>query len=346
MRLAIIAEKPFHFRHLAQLLPEYFPDVDFKQTPICFPVFDWYVGETSRFVLPHDLGYASLPMVGPPSYRRVTFERSRGCVGLKELGGEARSVSEEDAARYYANADVILALMDPNASSAHLAERVITDLIGFVPEGRILYPWIDSFSEINLRNSLRDMKAFEDHAARYSTMGRIKRFFDFNYLANSTPFFGAAARASGLPLSVSKFGLQALYHAKDSGPLSDGTRLAQMSRWKGSGRYQASNYYGLGSPSSRPAILKQLEQSGYLERTGVGRTGERGSGRTQISPAGELFLSLLHPDCRDPDLPFRIDDWMSLSEPEAQEKICRYIRTYFGKQKRFMGKWERFKAAQ
>lgn len=341
MRLAIIAEKPLNVRHTAQLLPEYFPDVDFSQTPICFPVFDWYEGETNRFVLPHDLGYASLPAVGDPSYRRITFERARGRVGPKELGGEAKPVSEEEAARYYANADVILALMDPNSSSAHLAERVLTDLIGFVPMDRVLYPWIDSFSEVNLRNSLREMKAFEDHAARYSMAGRIKRFFDFNYLANSTPLFGAAARACDLPFSVSKFGLQVLYHAKDSGPQSDGTRLAQMSRWKGSGRYQASNHYGLGSPVSRPAILKQLEKAGYLERTGLGRTGERGSGRTQLSPKGELFLSHLHPDCRDPDLPFRIDDWMGMPEPEAQEKIGKYIRTYFGKQKRFMGKWKR-----
>jgi hypothetical protein len=47
------------------------------------------------------------------------------------------------------------------------------------------------------------------------------------------------------------------------------------------------------------------------------------------------MLNRLHPDCEDPDLPFRLHAWCEAGAA-AKPAIDRYIKTFFGKQKRFM----------
>ncbi|MCY1418116.1 hypothetical protein D9M71_336650 [compost metagenome] len=54
-----------------------------------------------------------------------------------------------------------------------------------------------------------------------------------------------------------------------------------------------------------------------------------------LSPRGTAFLELLHPDCADPDLPARLEAWQR-DWPSAKEKMHRYLRTFFGKQVRYM----------
>jgi hypothetical protein len=51
-----------------------------------------------------------------------------------------------------------------------------------------------------------------------------------------------------------------------------------------------------------------------------------------LSAAGKAFVSQLHKKTFDPDLPFRINDWLNIGDYDA---MSRYIRTVFGRQIRF-----------
>jgi hypothetical protein len=81
---------------------------------------------------------------------------------------------------------------------------------------------------------------------------------------------------------------------------------------------------------AKPCTFNQkefLDKRPLIDRTEV-----------SISPRGESFLGLLHPDCEDPDLPARIDNWMTKGFDASRPVIDRYTKTYFGKQMRFYAK--------
>jgi hypothetical protein len=188
------------------------------------------------------------------------------------------------------------------------------------------------------------MRHFDEFAMPLAMEGEIRRYFDYNYLANALPIIGEVARAAGTwgETIPSKYGLQLLYDARETGSMSDGHRIDRMSRWKGTGRYkQDTRHYfsGLGSPTSQSSIIEELIKAHYLQRTGPKRH------HTELTEEGNRFLDLLHPDCEDRDLPFRLDQWSRMPVDEAQEKINRYIRTFFGKQKVFLDKTRASEAA-
>lgn len=152
--------------------------------------------------------------------------------------------------------------------------------------------------------------------------GIARRFFDFNFNVNALALFGPGLRKSN-PSSdsylVSKYSLQLLYALRETAPWRNDRELLQkMETWEGTGRYAACS---MGSPASRPEILKGLRTAGLLD--GVA-----------LSAQGKAFLDLLHPECCDQDLPGRMSLWEQ-EWPASRPKIERYLRTFFGKQKRF-----------
>lgn len=338
MRLAIVAEKPFLLDAFAPRLPEFFPAADFARTPVFFPMMGWFGGPAKRFRLPRGLKWSELPFVSEPAYRQITFTDARARIGVRELVGQTYPLVEAEAEQAFRDADVILALMDACYSSAHLALRFISDALGHFPKGRVLYPWIVDLTESGQRRSLSEMRHFDEFALPLAMQGELRRYFDYNYVANSLPIIGAATRQAGLfgDSIPSKNGLQLLYHMRESGPLSDGKLVDRMSKWKGTGKYKpvSGQYFGgLGSPSSRAPIIDDMVRTRFIERSGNDR-----HNKVFLTEEGNRFLELLHPDCQDPDLPFRLDKWSRLPEAEAKEKINRYIRTFFGKQKAFFDK--------
>lgn len=335
MRLAIVAEKPSLLQAFSKFLPEFYPDVDFSRTPVCYPNFGWYSGSERRFRLPRGLRMEQLPFLGEPVYRQISFDEAGGHIGVRWLGGDARVPSALEAALAYAEADVILAVVDPCYGGAQLVERFLSDTLGGIPEGKVIYPWCPDLTDAGIRRALAEARLWEEVGERPAREGRIRRYFDFNYLANALPLFTKAFHASGIKAEIpTKYALQVLYDAQDGTSLNEGRWIERMRKWKGTGRYEPCPDASIGSAASRSQILLGLTKDGLMERGGSGR-----DANLSISCSGKQFLSMLHPDCRDFDLPFRLRDWSALQEPEAKEKIGRYLRTYFGKQKRFMSKW-------
>ncbi len=81
---------------------------------------------------------------------------------------------------------------------------------------------------------------------------------------------------------------------------------------------------------SRAAILESAIQRGALSVHG-----ENGRREYALSSAGRAFVSQLHKKTFNPDLPFRINDWLRRGDYDA---MSRYIRTVFGRQVRYQRK--------
>lgn len=152
--------------------------------------------------------------------------------------------------------------------------------------------------------------------------GEIKRYFDSQYNTNSFGIFGSILSSMGISNHMSKYGLLLLYILKSLEPKKEGEIVHLMSKWQGSGKYQGK---GFGSVTSRLQILNNLVDMGFVERKDT---------LYRITDKGQEFLSLLHKDCYDPDLSFRISEWEAMPVEIAKGKINRYINTFFGKQKK------------
>jgi hypothetical protein len=326
MRLAIIAEKPFVASSYGRVLPEFYPDVDFSDVTVFYPMMGWYVGH--RFELPRGLKWRDFPYVGETSYRKISIDVTRPVKGIRGLS-DRRVIFEEEGLNALRCADQILILMDPCSESVHLAKRFLADHFQTVPWERTLYPWTLVFTDEGMRHALSTARRPDEFAMPLAAITENKRFFEFNYLVNSFALTGRSVmEEAGLRGSIpSKFALQTLYDARETGPLNDGDRIVRMKYWKGTGKYDHRKYRGLGSEVSRAAIIEQLIGGGFFARS---------DRKTDITDGGRRYLDLLHPNCLDSDLPFRITDWSALPPAEARVKMTRYLRTFFGKQKTFL----------
>ncbi|MBY3157370.1 hypothetical protein HFO56_34150 [Rhizobium laguerreae] len=326
MRLAIVAEKPSIVATYGRVLAEFYPDVDFSEVAVFHTKLAWFTGNR-RFYFPRGLKWQDFPYVGDPVYRPIHIDATRPVKGIKGLS-DRRVISAEEGLKALHAADLILLIVDPCSRGIHLAAKFLGDHFDTVPWDRTLYPWTPDLTDNGMRRSLAGARRPDQFAMPLISIGENMRFFDFNYLVNSFALTGRSVmEEAGLRGPIpSKYGLQTLYDARETGELGDGYRIERMIRWRGTGKYDHDKYDGLGSPTSRGAIVEQLVKGGFLARVGP---------KTDVTDGGRRYLDLLHPNCLDSDLPFRIVDWSALPPPEARAKMTRYLRTFFGKQKTF-----------
>lgn len=289
--------------------------------------------------LPRELPISEAPSIREPAYRtdiplRV-YARGGRHDHLEELdGADARSLVR--------NADTIVCAVDADAQGAHSFRNLIRHSLQDKGD-ELQFPWLRvlSFDEDTLIEALKapESTAHPDFA---KAVGMIdaKRFFEMNWACNALPVLGKALEgvgADGADRFVSKYALQVLFWLEGQETLSFGKAVRKMSQWTGTGKYSDLYPEGavqVGSPTSRHVILDQLTDKGLLSYQG-----EQGLTRKPItiSDRGRQFLAALHPKMRDPDLPFRIENW-GQTWPESRRAMERYIRTVFGRQKRFRGK--------
>lgn len=193
-----------------------------------------------------------------------------------------------------------------------------------------------------------ETESFVENCAASLQYGAAKAYFDYNWNANALAVLGRALRAqqtlTANPIPISKFGLQLLYWLRDQeGFVTTASVSSAMHLWKGTGRYTqktASIRIGLGSVTAIGAIIAQLINAGYI--TEKPSDAEGSSWMCQLSSMGHALLSdYLHPDCNDPDLPFRLDDWCRQGLDVAKPAMDRYLKTFFGKQLRFWRKLQK-----
>lgn len=352
MKVVIFAEKPYLGQTFVRLLLQMEPTVD--RATLTMAYANDIVHLNNAFTFPRGLPYSAFPMTRDQMFKPLSFEWRKPVVGLPSgdlpevrVDGYRydpkwhRNGSDKDVADAVSQAHRIYVVLDPNDSADYVAKRIETWVDGIGTKAEIFRLRFMSLVENDMR---KVMAATEKGSGRGldPTSSVIRKYFDYNYLLNANLILQATFQAAlGRPMErvLAKNALQVLFVMSDGREIGDGPLIELMSKWQGTGRYTKAergyDYMGMGRCSSRAEIIHHLVREGLLARRSCPR---RKVQRLHITADGLKLLDFLHPDCQDADQVCRIAIWMQLPLEEAKSKIDRYIRTFFGKQMRFLSK--------
>lgn len=161
----------------------------------------------------------------------------------------------------------------------------------------------------------------------------VKRHFDYNFHFNGLVIFGKLYRTLSGGTGddfVGRSGLLTALRMKQIGELPEDV-AGYLEKWVGTGKYtgHACQFFdGMGSHLARFNVKYDLMSLKIITQKDLA------GGGYVLSPLGDAFVSKIHKDCYDQDLPSRLDAWMTRPFDEVRPLIDQYILTYFGKQKR------------
>ncbi|KWA84149.1 hypothetical protein WL29_22560 [Burkholderia ubonensis] len=326
MNVLIVAEKPLISRSIAPAARRHWP-----QDSITFVHAVPYGNIGFRY--PRGLKLDEFPLLSEPRDKLVSWEEW-ACAPLK-LTSDASLVPEVMSRELFITADIIVCACDADHTGAVGFEVLMRQVFG---DDRALdcpALVIHSLYEVDVEKAFAQLMPVREAYSSSLEYGRTKRYFDWNWNANSLAILGDVQRRVGAPGNappMSKYALQLLYGLRARQPMTEGRIVNLMQNWPGTGRYKPATGERrpqLGSPASVSPIIENLLFSGFLETTVVA-----GRAHLGLSGRGRALLNLLHPDCEDADLPFRLHAWCEQGAA-AKPAIDRYIKTFFGKQKRF-----------
>jgi hypothetical protein len=329
LNVLIVAEKPAISRALAPFARKRWPHAQ-----ITFVHVVPY--SNIRFAYPRGVRLSEFPLLAEPRAKLAPWEKW-SCEPVI-LAATGVLVPTEMRDELFTSADIIVSACDPDHTGASafavLLEHVFGDT-GYLQCPALL---LSSLDDASIEAAFANMAPFGEVCAKSLEYGLTKRYFDWNWNVNSLAILGEAQLWVGVPLGappMSKYALQLLYALRNQPPMSDGRVINLMQQWPGTGRYTVLPgdwRPRLGSAASRLPILDNLIQAGLLARTDV-----EGKHAMHVAARGLALLELLHPDCEDADLPFRLQAWGDQGL-ESKPAIDRYINTFFGKQKRFFAR--------
>lgn len=310
--LTLVVEKPSASALFAPVAARVWPE------HTIYFVYTMYIG-VYEFKYPRGLSLAEYPFISEPSWkRREDFHWPVHTVDHQ--GNRALApVFMDEALR---QAETIIFAGDPDGAGAVAYHRLLTEVLGAEVANQArpaasLYSW----AERDVERAFTQLSSTADEwFQRILAQGQARRYFDFNYNTNALAIHGAALRATGpVPdgFFLSKYALQLLYLLRDC-PCSEGAAVQLLMNRK------------MGSAASRCAIIDRLKEVGLVEQSS-------GRAALAVSPRGHALLASLHPDCQDPHFGERYVRWQE-SWPASKPAMDRYLRTFFGKQKRFAHK--------
>ncbi|HFX1228582.1 TPA: hypothetical protein ACV5IO_005644 [Pseudomonas aeruginosa] len=318
--IVVVVEKPAALRALAPHLSRRWPGRKIHA------VLTNYLG-MYEFRYPRGLSFSAFPWIGEPEWK--PRQPDQWAVWSVTSAGVAKT--HDGLLETLRRADEVICATDPDPSGAAAFHILLSQALGgeveLVEHGALF------LSSLDARHIEKALNEPSSTAAPWFVAnlnaGFARRFFDFNFNVNALALFGRVLRQIDPERSghvVSKYGVQFLYALADRPVCSEFDALVLMTDWRGTGRYEPAP---LGSAASRHEIIAGLKRAGLIGST------ERGG--FAVSDLGHQFLGLLHPDCRDADLPARLRQWQQ-DWPRSRPAVERYLRTFFGKQKRFMAR--------
>ncbi len=335
MRILIVAETPAFTRNLAPIAREHWPADD-----ITF-VHAVPYGNFS-FSYPRGQRLQDFPAIAEPRHRLASWAEWR--CSPQRLLPDGELVSVEMTGALFTDADLIVCACDTDHTGAGSFDVLMQQVFRDRRAENCPSLALSALTPTAVREAFAQMAPFGERFAEKVTYGRLKRYFDWNWNHNSLVVLGEVQRRAGVALDappLSKYALQLLYGLRRRAPMPEESLHHLMHTWQGTGRYWAkpgswfagrgpAEWPRLGSSVSRQTIIDNLLEAKLLA------SDEVSAGRTQLrlSDRGIALLAQLHPDCEDPDLPFRLHLWC-LQGDGARSAVECYIRTFFGKQLRF-----------
>lgn len=337
MKVIIVSERPSLSRAIAPTARAHWPTAD-----ITFVHAVPY--GNIKFVYPRGLRMQDYPQVSEPVHGLVSWSRWACAPVILDAEGLLTEVPMGE--EHITEADLIVYACDPDHTGAVAFDVLMAVVFGDdrALQCPALRLW--SLDEPSVKKAFTEMKPFGEACARSLEYGLVKRYFEWNWNVNAFAVLGDAVRRAGVPAEappLSKYSLQVLFAMRTTASVGEGKLISLMTRWPGTGRYPYPKNQApfLGSCASQSQILENLVIAGLLDRRPTVLSGPVGLHEGSptvlvLSDRGRAVLALLHPDCEDPDLPFRLDAWCDQGSA-AKSAIDRYIKTFFGKQLRFAG---------
>ncbi|MFK4705607.1 hypothetical protein ABIC83_002446 [Roseateles asaccharophilus] len=327
-KLVFVTEKMSASRVLAPLVKAHWPEADITFVQL-IPFAN------IRLSYPRGVKLRDLPRIGEAQVKLAEWGEWL-LPPWKLVGDDWVQIAMDP--KIITSADEIIYACDPDHTGALAFDTFMREVFGDDRAAQCPALMLSSYAEEDIRRAMPRMEPFGQAATDLLKFGRTKRHFDWNWNLHSMIVFGEAMRLAGCPTDappLSKFALQLLYALRDDKPLFESGILKLMQDWPGTGKYApgAGRQVRLGTPTSAMQILRNLEDAQLIERMQVDDS-QPWVGMCRISPKGLAFLGLLHPGCRDADLPYRLDAWCAQGEA-AKPAMDRYIRTVFGRQMKF-----------
>lgn len=310
--------------------------------------------------LPRDIPYAQYPVISEPVLRPNLERNGSVCsffrgyrVGADEHL-ERLSLSFAETRSLLNRTDNIVCVSHGGHSGA-LGFDTLLQLMCVEP--------LDRPCEVVMTAGGTDMASIErdfnrllyTDGVRFKTLvnaGRVKQYFDYNWAVNSVSILGdlySRVMHTPGPMFISKNALQAFFCIKEMQTITEFWMEQAMEPrlWRGTGDfegYESRYLHGLGSPASRHRIVEQLHDMGLVslekfatinaERAGMHSLETK---HYALTEAGLTFHARLHDGAMDPNLTFRLDQWMAMPLAEATHQMNRYLHTFFDTQKQFQG---------
>jgi hypothetical protein len=361
--ILVSSEKPSLTRWIAPAVLAHYSKI-YPGEPIVF-INSIYFGN-APYHYPHNLKWAQYPVTLPDKYRLAPWYRWHAKMINPHYAEDKKIVIDIDKddlpedflldyefkTEDFKKAKEFLFAADPSGFPSRLHHDMIERYIDPIPENE--RPMLTAIGLYALDNE-SVIKAFTEKELFYQKMakqlnaGKVFHYFTYNYNVNSLAIFSPALEKLGIKnIMMSKNMLLLLYWMRENPfPTSEGKLIAHgMCNWKGTGKYVLNKRFQIGGSASRGQIIENLINMGLIDQ--FKKTGYKSDKsenqlvtyhQLHLGSKGYEFLKLLHKDCNDADLPFRLEQWKNEDFETVKPKIDRYLKTFFGKQKRKMQTW-------
>ncbi len=335
--VVVVTEKPSIVRALAPYLSRRWPEHR------VLAIMTMYLG-LYEFRYPRGLAADAYPVITDPRWKPRRVERP--VIDVHQLaaemaipGGFTRR-ADQDPVQALQEADEIVFAADPDPSGAVAFHVMLEQALG-ASAAAVVRPMIflPTLAPEEIERAVAAPGSTAEPAFQeWLRAGQARRFFDYNFNVNSLSVLGEALKRTSMHaaqmaphVGMSKYGLQLLYFLRGKTFDAAADVILAMHRWQGTGKYgkHPSDSTQLGTAASQQQILTNLITLGLIA---CPRKQDRL--RCDFTDAGTAFLDMLHPDCEDADLPFRLRQWEA-EWPASRPTMERYLRTFFGKQRRF-----------
>lgn len=320
--ITVVVDKHHVANHLAIYLTNKWKDAKI------YTVSTAYIG-LYEFDYPHGISFKEIPYLSEPRWKKKHLSDYKPVLEIFPDRIETLDTTPQEILE---KSDKIILATSLRSSEVIAFDTLISQSLG-EEKAKENFDIIvtHSLSPHMLEKSVNNL--FHTHDKWYLELlnqAKIKKYFDYNFNVNSLLILGNSLRATGVNTSnsfISKYSLQILFelNSRKSVLLYEYFDILSNS-WEGTGRYPKGQ---IASPLSRSKILEdlQLKELIHIDDKKL----------VSIASKGKIFLSMLHPDCCDLDLPFRLREW-ELNWNTARPKIDRYLNTFFGKQKKYQPK--------
>ncbi len=227
----------------------------------------------------------------------------------------------------------ILLIPDTDHRGIHFCTQIVEEIIKIKPESKSIIKLLEFNAGIDKESILASFKSSKAYTGKNHYLykvGKSKYYFDWLWSINSASIFGKALKIAGAKTDhiLSKYELLTfLLIAKNKLPKVNTHYMCpkyitytSMSKYRGSGKYKPIDCPWLGSPTSVSSILDNLIFIGLLDDN------------VHLTLEGDRFYDLVHKRSFDPDIGYRLEQWITSGDVEAMEK---YIKTLFQRQKNF-----------